>query len=77
MDGIINYLAFIVVVVIVVVVVVFSILLFELPGGNRFEVEKSGQTHIPLVEPGQGYWDYALVAGMGIVLLLEIFLINI
>jgi hypothetical protein len=71
MEEIINYLAF------MVVVVVVTILLFELPGGNRIEVEQSGKTLIPQVEPGQGYWDYLLVAGMGILLLLEIFLINI
>ena len=71
MEEIINYLAF------MVVVVVVTILLFELPSGNRIEVEKSGKTHIPQVEAGQGYWDYLLVAGMGILLLLEIFLINI
>ena len=70
MEQIINYLAF------MVVVVVVTIILFELPGGNR-TVEKSGKTHIPQVGPGQGYWDYLLVAGMGILLLLEIFLIKI
>ncbi|MFA9419148.1 MAG: hypothetical protein ACERLB_03270 [Gammaproteobacteria bacterium] len=70
MEQIINYLAFMVVIVIV------TIFLFELPGSNR-TVEKSGKTHILQAEPGQGYWDYLLVAGMGILLLLEIFLINI
>jgi len=59
-----------------VVVVVVTIILFELPGGSRIVVEKSGKTHTPLASPAQGYWDYALVAGMGILLLLEIFLIN-
>ncbi len=71
MEEIINYLAF------MVVVVVFTIIFFELPGGNRIEVEKSRKTHISQAAPGQGYWDYLLVAGMGILLLLEIFLINI
>ena len=71
MEQIINYLAF------MAVVVVVTIILFELPGGNRIEVEKSGNTHTPPASPGQGHWDYALVAGMGVLLLLEIFLINI
>ena len=71
MEQIVNYLAF------MTVVVVVTIILFELPGASRIEVEKSGKSHIPQAAPGQGYWDYLLVAGMGILLLLEIFLINI
>ncbi len=60
-----------------VIVVVVTIILFELPGGSRIEVEKPGKTHTPQAAPGQGYWDYLLVTGMGILLLMEIFLINI
>jgi hypothetical protein len=71
MEQVINYLAF------MVVVVVVTIILFELPGASRIEVEKPGKTHTPLASPGQGHWDYLLVAGMGILLLLEIFLINL
>jgi len=71
MEEIINYLGFMTVAVIV------TIILFELPGGNRIEVEKSGKTHITQATLAQGFWDYLLVAGMGILLLLEIFLINI
>jgi hypothetical protein len=71
MEQVINYFAF------MVVVVVVTIILFELPGGSRIEVGKPGKTHIPQAAPAQGYWDYVLVAGMGILLLLEIFLINI
>ena len=67
----INYLAFI------VVVVVVTIIHFELPGANRVEVEKPGKIHMPQTAPARGYWDYALVAGMGMLLLLEIFLISI
>ena len=59
-----------------VVVVIVTIIFFELPGGSRVEVEKPGKSHIPQAAPGQGYWDYLLVAGMGILLLLEILLIN-
>jgi hypothetical protein len=70
MEQIINYLAF------MVVVVVVTIILFELPGASRIEVEELGKTHTPQTVPAQGYWDYALVAGMGILLLLELFLIN-
>ena len=71
MEEIINYLTF------MVVVVVVTIILFELPSGSRMEVEKRGKTHTSEMEPGRGYWDYLLVSGMGILLLLEIFLINI
>lgn len=70
MEQVINYLAF------MTVVVVVTIILFELPGTSRIEVENPGKTHIPQAAPAQGYWDYVLVAGMGILLLLEIFLIN-
>ncbi len=71
MEEIINYLAF------MVVVVVVAIIFFELPSGSRMEVEKRRKTHTPEMESGRGYWDYLLVSGMGILLLLEIFLINI
>jgi len=71
MEEVINYLAF------MTVIVVVTIILFELPSGSRSKVESSGKSHIQQIEPGQGYWDYALVSGMGILLLLEIFLINI
>ena len=60
-----------------VVVVVVTIIIFELPGASRIEVENPEKTHTLQAVPGQGYWEYLLVAGMGILLLLEIFLINI
>ena len=69
MAEIINYLAF------MTVVVISTIILFGLPSSSRQQVENPNETQPRYAKSVKGYWDYLLVLGMGVLVLLEIFLI--
>ena len=71
MEGIITYLSF------MGVIVVLTGIVFQFRGDNRVEVEKTVDRSVEQAVPGQGYWDYLLVTGLGALVLIVIFLTSI
>jgi hypothetical protein len=71
MEGLITYLGF------MGVIVILTKALFQVRRANGIEVEKSVETPVENAKPGQGYWDYLLVTGVGALVLIVIFLTSI
>jgi hypothetical protein len=71
MEGIITYLSF------MGVIIVFTRIIFQIRSDSTIEVKKSVDRPAEQAIPGQGYWDYLLVTGMGAIVLIVIFLTNI
>jgi len=71
MEGIITYLGF------MGVIVVLTRIIFQVRGDNRIEVKKTVARPAEQAVPGQGYWDYLLVTGLGALVLIVIFLTSI
>ena len=68
MEVIITYLSF------MGVIIVLTGIVFQVRGDNRVEVEKSVDRPVEQVVPGQGYWDYLLLTGLGALVLIVNFL---
>ena len=71
MEGIITYLTFTGATILVTKIV------FQIRGGIGIGVEKSVEAPAEYIEPEQGFWDYLLVTGVGVLVLLVIFLTSI
>jgi hypothetical protein len=71
MEGIITYLSF------MGVIIVFTRIIFQIRSDSTIEVKKSVGRPVEHAIPGQGYWDYLLVTGIGALVLIAIFLTNI
>ena len=71
MEGIITYLIF------MGAIVVLTWIVFQIRGDNRIEVGKSVDRPVEQAVPGQVYWDYLLLTGLGALVLIASFLTSI